>query len=203
MNQVPDPRPTYERAADQMTALIASVRPELLDAPTPCEEFTIRDLLDHVVATTQGFARIGEDGRVTEGVFEQPLQVPDDGWAEAYAKARDGLVAAWLDDARLETRYAMGWADLSGREVLAAATMDAVAHGWDLARALGRGEGLDEELGEYALAVARRMAPGDQRGEGVPFGPVLTAPDGADAYGRLAAWLGRPADWTPEGRVVA
>lgn len=192
----PDPRPLYERAAGQMAALVASVEPGQLDRPTPCGEFEVRSLLSHVVGGTHRIAQVGEgggdaavdpDAAVDSGVSG----VPDEGWPEAYARARERFTAAWADDAKLDEVYTVPWGSMPGRIALSGCVMEAVTHSWDLAQALGRAGELDAELAEFALSVARRAAPAERRGGDVPFGPALSVPEGADAYERLAAWLGR------------
>ncbi len=64
-------------------------------------------------------------------------------------------------------------------------------HTWDLATALGRPtDGLDPEPAERGLAFMRASLTEDRRGPA--FGPEQPAPDGADAYRRIAAFAGRP-----------
>src|SRR6185312_13308594 len=46
------------RGMDQLEGLVADVRPDALDAPTPCTDWTVRDLVDHVVAAPARFARM-------------------------------------------------------------------------------------------------------------------------------------------------
>ncbi len=88
---------------------------------------------------------------------------------------------------------------MPGRQVLAAHVLEVVANAWDLARALGDRRPLDAGLARGALAGARQVLPAERRGGPVPFGPVRPAPDGADAYEELAAWLGRDARWAAPG----
>ena len=46
------------RGLDQLAGLVADVRPEAADDPTPCTDWTVRDLVDHVVAAPTRFARM-------------------------------------------------------------------------------------------------------------------------------------------------
>lgn len=189
-----DPRPYCTRAADQMAALIASVRPEQLGRPTPCDEWDVRALLGHVVDATRRFAALGEGGDGTAmRAPAVPEGIPDDGWAKAYGEARADLTAAWSADDLLDGSYALPWGQVPGRVALSGCLLDTVTHTWDLARALEREQPLDEELAAYALAVAEKAVPAERRGGPTPFAAVRSAPEGADAYGRLAAWLGRDA----------
>ncbi|MFE6775956.1 TIGR03086 family metal-binding protein [Streptomyces sp. NPDC057702] len=209
-----DPRAHYERAADQLAALIEAVGPGRWEAPTPCTGFDVRALVGHVVAGTRGAAGLGRaasaggaagGGGAPEGLSGREgagVEVPDDGWAAAYAGARAELLAAWADGAALAAPVRMPWGEVPGRQVLAAHVLDVVAHAWDLARALGDGRALDEELAEFTLGTARQLLPAARRGAGVPFGPALSAPEGATAYEELAAWLGRDARWSAPGPLA-
>ena len=191
MNAVPDPRPVYARAAEQIAALVTTVRPEQLTGPTPCSAYDVRTLLSHMVGGTRRIAVVGAGG---DGLAVRPFAdgVPDDGWSAAYDEVRTEVSKAWADDARLDAAVRVPWGDASGRIALSGYVMEAVTHTWDLSEALGHPLGLDPELAEFALAVARRVLPDEQReGDDLPFDSVLPAPEGADAYGQLAAYLGR------------
>lgn len=186
-----DPRPLYARAAAQIASLIATVRPEQLDGPTPCDEFDVRRLLSHMVGGTRRIAVIGAGG---DGLALPPFAdgVPDDGWAAAYEEVRELVRAGWADDARLDALVRVPWGEAPGRIALAGYVMEAVTHTWDLSEALGRPLALDPEPAEFALVIAARVLPDEGREDPeLPFGAVVPAPEDADAYGRLAAWTGR------------
>ncbi|MET7911458.1 TIGR03086 family metal-binding protein [Streptomyces avermitilis] len=185
-----DPRPLYARAAEQIAALIKTVRPEQLAGPTPCSEFDVRTLLSHMAGGTRRIAVVGAGG---DGLAVRPFLdgVPDDGWAAAYDEVRAEVEKSWADDARLDALVHVPWGEAPGRTALSGYVMEAVTHTWDLSEALGRPLGLDPELAEFALAIAHRVLPDEQRGDDLPFDSAVPAPEGADAYERLAAWLGR------------
>ncbi|MEU2439859.1 TIGR03086 family metal-binding protein [Streptomyces rubradiris] len=184
-----DPRPLYARATAQAALLIEAVRPEQLTAPTPCAEFDVRALLGHVVGGTHGVASVGETGEERGDAAAAP-DVPDDGWARAYDEARERALKAWQSDERLASSVRVPWGEIPGRAALSGFLMEIVAHTWDLTEAIGRPFALDPELAEFSLAVARQALPEGPR-EGRPFDAPTPAPEGADAYERLAAWLGR------------
>lgn len=189
-----DPRAGFEAAADQLAALIALVTPDRLGAPTPCGEWDVRALLGHVVDGTHRTAALGEQGSGARMAEEAPPQVADDGWAVAYAEAAARFRAGWADDTTLDGVYTVPWGEVPGRGVVGAEVQETVVHGWDLARAIGAVDHLDERLAEAILPFAEQILPAEPRGGAIPFGPVRpTAPD-AGAYVRLAAWLGRELD---------
>ncbi|MEV0907678.1 TIGR03086 family metal-binding protein [Streptomyces hokutonensis] len=191
-----DPRPFYTRATEQAAALIRTVRPEQLAGPTPCTEFDVRTLLSHLVGGTLRIATVGEGG---DGMAVHPFVdgVADEGWPAAYDEARVRVRNAWADDARLDAPVRVPWGEAPGRAALSGYLMENVTHTWDLSEALGHPLQLDPELAEFALTIARRVLPDEQRDADTPFDTAQPAPEKADAYGQLAAWLGRK----PVGRV--
>ncbi|MET9910683.1 TIGR03086 family metal-binding protein [Streptomyces sp. NPDC006476] len=189
MNAI-DPRPVYALATEQAAALIATVRADQLDSPTPCAEFDVRTLLGHIVGGTLRIAVVGEGG---DGLAVRPFAegVGDDEWPAAYDEVRVRVLKAWESDARLEAPVRVPWGEVPGRAALSGYVMELVTHTWDLSESLGRPHQLDPEPAEFALAVARRVLPDPERDADTPFASVVPAPEGADAHGRLAAWLGR------------
>ncbi|MFI9326034.1 TIGR03086 family metal-binding protein [Kitasatospora sp. NPDC052868] len=192
MDTTQDPRPLYLLALGQLEKLIAEVTPEALGRPTPCTEYDLRQLLGHVVGGVHRLAYIGEGG-IAHDVAAATGDQPDDGWPAALGRARARVTAAWADDAKLDRPSVAPWGEVPGRAVLGGYIVEAVTHSWDIARALGSSLVLDGPLAETALSIARAVLPPGSRDETIPFADERTAPEGADAATRLAAWLGREA----------
>ncbi|MFD5466253.1 TIGR03086 family metal-binding protein [Kitasatospora sp. NPDC127059] len=192
MSAVQDARPQYLTALGQLAQLFAAVTPADLDRPTPCEEFTLRQLLNHVVGGVHRFAYLGEGGRSQDIVpaIEDPS---DEGWPAALARATARATAAWADDAKLGRPTFAPWGEVPGGMVVGGYVMETVTHSWDIATALDNGFVLDDALAHTALAVAELVLPPASRVEGVPFGAVRPASADADVHTRLAAWMGRKA----------
>ncbi|MFE1753093.1 TIGR03086 family metal-binding protein [Streptomyces anandii] len=189
MNAI-DPRPVYARATEQAAALIKTVRPGQLTGPTPCTEFDVRALLSHVVGGTLRIAVVGEGG---DGLAVHPFAegVADQEWAAAYDEVRARVLKAWEADDRMTARVRVPWGEVPGSAALSGYVMELVTHTWDLSESLGHPLELDPELAEFALGIARRVLPDERRDEQTPFAAAVPAGEEADAYGRLAAWLGR------------
>lgn len=190
MTDTTDPRPVYARALAQTAGLVAAVRADQHALPTPCTDYTVADLLRHLVGALHRVEHMGRGGAADE-VPAWVDEVPGDDWGAAYRAAARDASAAWSDDSTLDAERVAPWGATTGRVVIDGYILETVTHGWDLARALGRTDGLDPELAEHALAAAHRLVPAGLRGGEMPFGPVVEAPAGADAYTRLAAWTGR------------
>ncbi|MFE6777142.1 TIGR03086 family metal-binding protein [Streptomyces sp. NPDC057702] len=185
-----DPRPTFARALDQAGRQIAEVRPDELAGRTPCTDYDVRALLGHLLSVLRKLSLVGagEDVRDYPDVVDD---VADDGWASAFAQARAEAERVWADDEKLDRLFELPWATLPGRVTLDAYTHEFTAHSWDLAHATRRLADLDPDLAERALAAYPTFAPPEARGEESMFSPALPAPEDADAYTRLAAYLGR------------
>jgi uncharacterized protein (TIGR03086 family) len=185
-----DPREIHRRAVIQTEAVVAAVRPDQLDLPTPCADYDVRALLSHMVGGLNRVAAVGAGG----DALARPAraeEVPDDGWLDAYRAAAQRAAAAWADDARLDAMVEVPWGKIPGRLAMAGYLQEILAHGWDLARATGQPTEGDPELARVALAAARQVLPAEGRGADIPFGPVVPVPADAPAYAQLAAWLGR------------
>jgi len=173
----------YRRLAAELTKLVGAVPAERWDDPSPCEEWTARQVLDHVVTTHGSMA--GYVGlNLPAG---QPLTGdPAGGWMAA----REGMQALVDDPATAQLEYDgyFGRTSLE-RTVDGFLCFDLVVHRWDIARATGGDEHLDSEELRRIWADAKGF--GEMiRSTGV-CGPEVPAPAGANDQDRLLSFLGR------------
>lgn len=169
------------RALEQAAEVLAHVLEDQLDAPTPCEDWSVRQLVDHLVASPGQFA---EMMRGQQPDFSTaPPQIGADR-AERFRDAGDGLLAVWREQGDKGT----GSVDWQLAEL--------AVHTWDLATATAQPtEGLDPEVARRGLAFMEKNLTADRRGRA--FGPPRSAPAGTDAYGRIAAFAGRSVSQEP------
>ncbi|MFI2208298.1 TIGR03086 family metal-binding protein [Streptomyces sp. NPDC020141] len=196
-----DPRPLFESAADQLARVLRTVTADRLGDPTPCTEFDVRALLVHVVGGTHDMALAAAEPGAEPADAGEPADAagpPDlsglvDGgeWSAAYDRARRRFTAAWAEDARLGRPSTVPWGTVPGAAAVTGFALETAAHTWDLSRALGHPLVLDQGPASAILPAARQAVPAEPRGGPVPFAAVREARPGAEAYERLAAWLGR------------
>lgn len=192
---MPDPsdhRDQLVTAYEQAAALAEAIPTEALERPTPCAAFDLGTLLGHAVyAARRGVAlgrgeRLGSDDADSAGPIEPRLA------AELLRQAAADAKLAWADDARLEARIEMPWGEVySGAMLVDMYLLELVTHGWDIARASGQLERLDESLVPAAMACAKATIAEEYRGGEMPFGPIVEPPPDATAYEQLAAFMGR------------
>lgn len=170
--------------ADPFTALVRSVQD--WDAPTPCQGWNARDLVDHVVQSQRDFAaRAGREIPVFDGSRTGGVPAL---WAKHAAAVESLAGDASFIGATMKT--ALGEQHV-GDSLLTFYGFDLIVHRWDLARSQGRDERFsasEMELVEHALDSfgAQAYTPG------ILEGPLEPAPD-ADRQGLLLARLGRRA----------
>jgi uncharacterized protein (TIGR03083 family) len=165
--------PVLARALDQLEALLSSVGQDDYARPTPCSDWTVSDLVDHVVQTPAKFAAMVRGEQVD---WAAPTPHPDDPVA-TYRDNAQALLAAWAKHPDAQPGPDWQCAEIS-------------VHTWDLATALGRStDTLDPEVAERGRAFMLASLNDDNREPA--FQPEFPAPDGADPYTRIAAFAGR------------
>ncbi len=175
-------------AVQEMTRLVGGVRDDQLDAPTPCLDWTVADLLAHV----HQFASV-----FTDNARKQPPQPPTelvDEWRDEIPRQLDDLAAAWREDSAWDGRVSAGGIEMDAADNALVAIEELTIHGWDLALATGQ----DFKAGEVSLdhvegffeAFADALASGDG-----PFGPATTPPAGASRLDVVVARTGRDVAW--------
>ncbi|MGG2465271.1 TIGR03086 family metal-binding protein [Streptomyces sp. RGM 3693] len=175
----------YERVGQAVGALVADLRPADLARPTPCTGWTVRELLDHLVWESLMVTSIAKGAPRTDHAADHLGHDP----RTAFEDATRTALATFRSSGML-TR-AFGPYEAPGALLVQQVVVELLAHGWDLARALGAPTALAPEVAEETLAAAHRIYGAAPRTEGGSFAPERPAPPGATATDRLAAYLGR------------
>jgi uncharacterized protein (TIGR03086 family) len=182
MNEIAD---RYRRLSDAFAATVAGVPDDRWASPSPCEDWTARDFVGHVVGTQGLFLGfIGEEIGEIPSVDDDPAAA----WDAAHAKVQTALDDPARADAEFDGFF--------GRTTFSAAidrfqNPDLVIHRWDLARATGQDETIDPDEAQRVLDGAREF--GDAfRSPGV-CGPEVPVPPDAGIQTRVLGFYGRAA----------
>jgi uncharacterized protein (TIGR03086 family) len=180
-----DPLVAHRRAQDAFAGVLANVSPNQLDAPTPCSEWTINDLIDHVLG---GNEHVG----IWSGGNEEPPARPDDVVAAHRATAAAAQEVFARPDG-MSTKFKLPFGEIPGQVFIGMRTSDVLTHAWDLAAATGQSTDLDPELAAEQLAAvrARGFVSPEFRGSGKPFGDEQPCSSERPPADQLAAFLGR------------
>ena len=189
MTEQPDLRPALARTQDWVANLIDGVDESHHERTTPCSDWSVRDLLEHLLAVEHRAAVLPAQGSV-DG---EPVHIAFEGSpGEAFRAGVARVREAWADDAVLDQEMSPPWGTMPGRAVLGGYVQEHLVHGWDLAAATGQGGEVLADLAEQVLPVARETIPAAARSEDwMPFGEVVEPHPDAGPTEQLANWLGR------------
>ena len=174
-----------------MGDLIDRIAVDQWTAPTPCTEWTVRDVVSHLVGMNLVFVALLEDSPMPAREADRLGADP----AGAYRRSAAALQAAAARPGFLERSQATPLGVATGVERLQWRIADLLAHGWDLAQATGVVADLPDDLLERALTFVQAQLPRQPRAG--RFAEPQPIRDNAPALDRLAAFTGRPVQWTP------
>ena len=157
------------------------------DAPTPDTDWRVRDLVAHVTEEQQWVPYLLAGTSIAEATAEiQPLRM-DDLRAEwdLYSFA---ATAAWANTPE-DVLVHLSYDTVTMAEYLREQVSDVAIHTWDLARAIGADEMLDDELVAAVWTVFEPQA--DTLAASGLYAAPVPIPDDAPLQQRLLALTGR------------
>jgi uncharacterized protein (TIGR03086 family) len=188
-----DPIDQLSLALDVTGGLIAGIGADYQwGLPTPCPDWTVGDLVTHLVDGNYVFVAILHGTPLEQAEAAAQAVAPGDDLLARYRDAGAQLVAAFGQPGILEQVVTIPPGTMPGIGALHIRLVETMVHGWDLALATGRSAPFPDELAEQELAFIRQALDGLPAG-GRAFRPPQPVPDDAPGIVKLAACLGRPA----------
>jgi uncharacterized protein (TIGR03086 family) len=172
----------YRAAAEHANVVVDAVRPDQLGLPTPCTEWTVQELIDHLVGGTEYLLS------ATEQRAPRPRL---DATAADYRRGVAAVLAALERPGAMEHSCTspLGF-EWTLPEAIAGTFMDVLIHTWDLARATGQDDTLSPALVEACAAMFLPEMPERGRAAGI-IGPAVEVGHDSSAQDRLLAAMGR------------
>ncbi|MFD9793561.1 TIGR03086 family metal-binding protein [Streptomyces sp. NPDC059070] len=170
---------------------VRAVGPDQWDLPTPCTEWTVRDLVNHLAVEQLWVAPLVTEGRTIADVgdaYDGDVLGADP--AAAWESAKEAALAAFAGPGALEGTVELSYGKTPAAAYCSQMVADAVVHSWDLSRAIGADERLPRDLVDAAAAEFGGYA--DQLPRSL-FAEPVEPPADADAQVRMLAMLGREA----------
>lgn len=168
-----------------VSGLIAGLTPEQRESATPCDEWTVHDLIAHMCGGAHMIAGTMLGETPPENTPDFLADGPAAGWAEAVAHLR----RAAAPDVLAGT-YQFPFGEMPGEPALAVIVADGVTHAWDLATATGQDAKIDDDLALWALNTWRPIVPSEGR-TGPGFKDAVEVDAGASPLDQLVAYTGR------------
>jgi uncharacterized protein (TIGR03086 family) len=180
----------YVAALDFFGSRVHTVGAGQWDASTPCSEWSVRELVNHLTVEQLWAPRLVRDGATVDEVGDafDGDQLGDDP-AAAWDRAATVAIEVFRAPHALDRTVHLSYGDTPAVAYCAQMTTDATVHAWDLSRGIGADEDLPEDLATAALHEVEPYANGLHK-SGM-FAPPIEPPPGADDRTRLLCLLGR------------
>ncbi len=177
-------------ARSEFDRRLRQVGPGDWDRPTPCSDWNVRALVQHVLGGTRVVPALLAGGTRAEGLALRDTPFADHPVSEFQILA-DAQALAFGESGALERMCAHPAGDIPGSVMLDFRIGDFALHAWDLARAIGADETLPAELVEFVWAGLQPMMPVLGSVGVFGEGPSGTASEGEPLQTRLLDATGR------------
>jgi uncharacterized protein (TIGR03086 family) len=183
-------------ASESTGGILAGVSASQLGLATPCDDWRVGDLIDHIVGAAEFFADVAEQRASAEE--REWLSYADGDFVTSFGESARRILTAFEAPGAMDRTMMLPTGPTPGSRCIEVVIGEMFIHGWDLARATGQamappaGECVAVWLlasGWPALCAEVRAA------DASVFALALDVPDDAPAVDRLAAFLGRDPGW--------
>ena len=186
MRRIPE---FYARAADKFDGHVSAIADHQWDNDTPCSEWSVRDLLNHMVYENLWVPPLMEGQTVAEigDRFEgdQLGNDPKKAWRDSLGAARTAITSPEA----LEGTVQLSRGETPAVQYAFELLIDMAVHGWDLARGIGADDRIYPDIAEF---LYERLQPAEEMlAASGAFGTKVPVPDDADAQTKLLGLLGR------------
>ena len=166
-----------------LAGVVGNISPDQLEARTPCEEFDVRGVLEHMIGGATVFAA------AFRGVEPGDSDTTD--VLASFRPALGNLAGSIHEPGALDGTVAAPFGEVPAAQFARFVVLDGLVHGWDLATATGQPYEPSDELVAEVEAFARDAV--DPLRDGDTFAAAVEPPDGASPIERLVAYTGRRA----------
>lgn len=186
-------------AASRLGDLVASVPDDALGNATPCAEYTVGDLLDHIHGITYAFGGAAEKATgdtSSMGPQGSAANLPAD-WRTVLPQKLSELAAKWDKPEAWTGETSVGGQGMPAEAIGVITFGELSVHGWDLAQGTGIPFDPDPTGLEafYELTSGFLGGPNGDAMRGTAFGPAVDVPDDAPVFERALGVLGRDPHW--------
>jgi uncharacterized protein (TIGR03086 family) len=174
----------HRRALEATGAIVANVRADQMDRDTPCAGWTVRELLNHIVAGNLWAVELGSGKTIADVGDSLDGDVLGDDPRAAYDTSAEAAAAVFEAPGALDRPCAVSYGPVPGSMYAGHRFIDVFIHGWDLAKATGQPTDLDPVLVQECWDVLR---------------PQLAPFQGSGAFGTEQ----QPKDDSPQATLLA
>lgn len=186
------PVTAFTGIVDTVVQLVEAVAEDQWTAPTPCSDWNVQQLVDHLVTGQRVFTDVMAEQPTAQGPEQSAGTESTPASLKAAVRESAGaLAAAFARPGALERTVQAPIGEVPGVVALHLQTIEHLVHGWDLAQATGQKALFDDTAVEREIEFARGLVAQLPPAPDGPFAMSRTAPADAPAIDHLAALLGR------------
>ena len=191
----------FDPPVRKLRALLLGVDNAELLHPTPCPDWTVAVLLDHLMVLSLAFTQAARKRTDAPGTAEPPpapsAQHLSRHWRSRLPVLLEELATAWKDPASWTGTSTVGGVTMPATAHGTVAMNELIMHSWDLAKATGQEYAADPRTLEVLIEF---LAQGPAEGTPGMFGPVVPTDDEATLLDQALALAGRDPAWRPPRR---
>ena len=165
------------------------IKPDQWGNATPCSEWSVRDLVNHIVNEDKWTVPLMQGATIEEVGTRFDGDLLGDDPLGSWDVAKKEASSAVQEEGALDRTVNVSWGQISATEYVGQLFNDHVIHAWDLARGIGADDTLDQELVEVLYAASKPREK-ELESYGV-FGTPVEVPDDADTQTKLLGLFGR------------
>lgn len=188
-------------ATATLARVVSGVRDDQLGGPTPCPDWTVADLVDHIGGLTTAFTAAATKAELPGGAAPRAdgSNLPD-GWRERIVADLGVLADAWAQPAAYDGMTMAGPVEMPGDAAGLVALDEVTVHAWDLAAATGQPYDADPGVIDAVTGFVASFEPpdGGAADDGGLFGPRVDVASDAHPVHRLLGLTGRDPAWSPD-----
>lgn len=195
-----EPLDALDAAQAVATAVIAGLAPDDDVRPTPCDQWSVRDIVNKMVASTWMFAAFARRSPLDPPYdLVDPVEVLGDDPRATYRQAASECRDAWRTEGALDGTAPSTVGEFPAKAVLNARIFDTTILSWDIARATGQPHHIGDDLAAYVLRVAQALVPNVRRVSPDRYKDARDVESTAPLVEQMIAATGRDPHWSPPG----
>lgn len=193
-----EPLLALDLAQTTAAKVIAQLGSEDWARPTPCDEWSVRDIVNKMVASTITFSYFGRRDRPNPPLdLVHPAEIIGDDPLGAFLDAAAECRAVWRAAGALDGTAPSTVGEFPAKAVLNARIFDTTILTWDVSRACGLDHGIDDDLAGYVLRVARALVPTVRNANPARYKDPADLGEAAPIVEQMIAATGRNIHWAP------
>lgn len=188
----------HDQALRSTHAIVAMIKDDQWGDPTPCDEWDVRALVNHLVAENLWVDPLVSGHTIDDVGDRYDGDVLGRDAVAAYDSSARAASHAFHRPGAMDAPVAVSYGPVPGRIFARHRILDVVVHGWDLAVATGQAYQLDDATVQTVLDFQTESAsPENAAMRDSIFGPIVDVPADAPAWDRAIGLAGRDPAWRP------